>query len=295
MKRYAIEHPVPALCVVAIGLTLPLQFGLLVAGLDVFPGKLAELLFLTGTAALITSWIGGRGAVRRLFGGLTRWRIGAGRWAMVLLAMPALTIAVAAVTGTLHRPDHGWAGEVLTYVALLALILLTASLWEETAWSGFVQRRLVNRRGLLVGSLLTAVPFGLIHLPLAFEGDGWAGTTWNEALVNWAFVLGAVPFLRYVAGVLLAFLHASFNASGAMSVAPDGWQYVPALIVLTAVVVVHRRLRGASLLEGEVDGPDSATEANPALARRALHPASGPQPGGSLTGSNGPTTDGKSK
>ena len=92
MRRYAVARPITTLCVVAIGLTLPLQTGLLLAGLDVFPGKLAELVFLTGTAAVITSWSGGRGAVRRLFGGLTRWRIGAGRWAMVLLAMPVLTI-----------------------------------------------------------------------------------------------------------------------------------------------------------------------------------------------------------
>jgi hypothetical protein len=109
---------------------------------------------------------------------------------------------------------------------------------------------------------LTAIPFGLIHLPLAFEGGGWAGTTWDEAFVNWAFVLGAVPFLRYVAGVLLvdtggsvlvvAVLHASFNASGALSVVPDGWQYVPALAVLTGLVVLHRRLRGRSLTQGAV-------------------------------------------
>ena len=37
-------------------------------------------------------------------------------------------------------------------------------------------------RGLLVGSLLTAVPFFLMHLPLAFEVNGWKGTTWHDAL-----------------------------------------------------------------------------------------------------------------
>lgn len=265
IRRVAVERPVTTLCGVAIGLTLPLQAALLLAGIDLFVGKLLELVFLTGTAILITSWIGGRGAVRRLFSGLTKWRIGTGRWLLVLLAMPILTVVVAAATGTLHSPAHGWAGEVLTYLVLFALIALTGSLWEETAWSGFVQRRLMNRRGLLVGSMLTAIPFGLIHLPLAFEADGWDGTTWSEAFVNWAFLLGALPFLRYVIGVLLvdtkgsvlaaALLHASFNASGALSVVPDGWQYVPALAILTLLVTVHRRLRGRSLVDGSVD-PD---------------------------------------
>jgi membrane protease YdiL (CAAX protease family) len=121
----------------------------------------------------------------------------------------------------------------------------------------------MDRHGLLVGSMVTAIPFGLIHLPLAFEGDGWTGTTWSEAFVNWAFLLGALPFLRYVIGVLLvdtggsvlaaAMLHASFNASGALSVVPDGWQYVPALMVLTVLVTVHRRLSGRSLVSARVD------------------------------------------
>lgn len=101
MRRYAAQHPVTALCVVAIGLSVPLETGLLVAGLNVFPGKVVELVLLVGTAAVITSWTGRRHAVRALFAGLRRWRIGAARWALVLLAMPALTIAVATATGTL--------------------------------------------------------------------------------------------------------------------------------------------------------------------------------------------------
>ena len=133
----------------------------------------------------------------------------------------------------------------------------------------------MDRHGLLVGSMLTAIPFGLIHLPLAFEADGWTGTTWSEAFVNWAFLLGALPFLRYVIGVLLvdtqgsvlaaAMLHASFNASGALSVVPDGWQYVPALIILTVLVTVHRRLSGRSrsALGHRPDVPEPPAAAGP--------------------------------
>jgi membrane protease YdiL (CAAX protease family) len=283
LKRIAVKRPITTLCVVAIGLTLPLQTALLLAGLDVFPGKLAELVFLLGTAVLITSWIGGRSAVRRLFSGLTKWRIGTGRAAVVLLAMPILTIGVGAATGTLHRPDKGWAVELLTYLVLLALIALTASLWEETAWSGFVQLRLMHRHGLLMGSMLTAIPFGLIHLPLAFEANGWAGTTWSEAFVNWAFLLGALPFMRYIIGVLLvdtkgsvlaaALLHASFNASGALSVVPAGWQSVPALIILTLLVTVHRRLRGRSLVDASVDSDSTAAAAHPGGVVKAGDPS----------------------
>jgi hypothetical protein len=95
---------------------------------DLFPGKLAELAVLLGSATLVTSWLGGRGAVRRLFAGLTIWRIGIGRWALVLLAMPVLTVGVAAVTGTLHEPAKGWGQVAATYLLLLVLIAGTGSL-----------------------------------------------------------------------------------------------------------------------------------------------------------------------
>ena len=257
-------RPVLAFCIIVIALTVPVQLAFLVAGRDVMPAKAAELVVLPGTAVLLTALAGGRAAVRRLFAGLTRWRIGVARWALVLLAMPVLTIGVAVVTGTLHTPAGGWGKVALTYGLFLVLIAVTGSLWEETAWSGFVQRRLMDRRGLLVGSLLTAIPFGLIHLPLAFENDGWAGTSWSEALVNWAFLLGALPFMRYLIGMLLvdtrgsvlaaAVLHASFNAAGAMSAAiPGGWQQVPAIAILTLAVALQRRLAGRSLVDGRVD------------------------------------------
>jgi hypothetical protein len=37
---------------------------------------------------------------------------------------------------------------------------------------GFAQTRLVGEHGLLRGSPLAAIPFALIHLPLAFEERG---------------------------------------------------------------------------------------------------------------------------
>jgi hypothetical protein len=53
------------------------------------------------------------------------------------------------------------------------------------------------RHGLLVGSPLTAIPFFLIHLRLAFEAHGWAGTPWGEAALDWALLAVAAPFFRY--------------------------------------------------------------------------------------------------
>lgn len=262
LRAFAARRPVSTFCVAAVGLVLLVQTVLLVAGLDLTPGKLAELVILFGLALLLTAWIGGAPLVRQLLGGLARWRFGLGRWLLVLLAMPTLTVAVGLATGTFRTSPDGWGAVTIDYLVILVLIALTASIWEETAWAGFVQSRLIARRGLLIGSLLTAVPFALIHLPLAFESSGLARTTLTDAGISWAFVIGTAPFFRYLAGGLLvdtggsilavALLHASFNASGSLSIVPGGWQYALALVVLTILVASYRALRGRSLVHGAV-------------------------------------------
>jgi hypothetical protein len=63
-------------------------------------------------------------------------------------------------------------------------------------------------------------------------------------------------------------LHASFNASGAMDVTPDGWQYVPAVILLTVLVAAYRALRGRP-----IDQPVPAPQADAAAAEVPEQPA----------------------
>jgi hypothetical protein len=73
-------------------------------------------------------------------------------------------------------------------------------------------------------------------------------------MLNWGLLLVGLLFFRYLAGVLMletngsvlavGVLHASFNASGGMDVTPGGWQYVPAVVLLTVLVAVYRALRG---------------------------------------------------
>jgi membrane protease YdiL (CAAX protease family) len=253
LRRTATAHPVLLLLGAATVFVWVTQLGSAIVGVDLMPAKAAELLVLLGLAAAITRVTDGRGGVRRLFAGLLRWRLG-WRYLMIGLAMPVLTVGVAAVTGTLQAPPGGWLAVGTTYLFFLVLGAVTGNLWEETVWGGFVQGRLMARHGLLVGSLLTAVPFFLIHLPLAFENHGWAGTSWRDAAITWGVLLVAAPFMRYLIGMLLVdtggstlaagLMHASINAAGAMVVVPGGWQSVPALIVLTLGIAVYRRARG---------------------------------------------------
>src|SRR4051795_11930877 len=141
LRDLVARRPVLTLCVVAIGLSVSLQMALVLTGRDIFPGKAAELLFLPGTAVLLTAWLEGRAGVRRLIAGLIRWRIGVPRWLLVLVAMPVLTVGVAVAAGTFVTPAKGWGDIALWYVIILTFSALTGNLWEELAWSGFVQER----------------------------------------------------------------------------------------------------------------------------------------------------------
>ena len=270
-QRAAISHPILLLLGLAIPFVWLTQMGSAFAGLDLMPAKLAELLVLVGLAVAISRATDRRAGVRQLFAGLLRWRLGWRYLVVVVAAMPLLTAGVGLATGTLSSPTGGWVSVALTYLIFLAVGAVTANLWEETVWGGFVQGRLMARHGLLVGSMLTAVPVFLIHLPLAYEANGWSGTTWPDAFLTWGVLLVAAPFQRYLMGTLLidtrgstlaaGLMHASINAAGAMAVVPGGWQLVPALIVLTVTVALIRRWRGRSVTDGYAPEITPASEA----------------------------------
>jgi hypothetical protein len=244
------RHPVPVFLTIALGagwtaLTIPN-----LAGQENGPFLLLMIAVLAGAALLVTSWTGGPAAVRRLLAQTLRWRFEPWRYAVVLLGMPVATLAVGAVLGTAAVPVD-WVAFAGTYLFMtLVFGLLLANLWEELAWTGFLQARLMARHGLLRGSLMTAPWFFAIHVPLSFS-PGW---TWSSALFNLTLVLLIAPFMRYLLGMhfldtrgsLLAvgLQHAAFNASADLG--SEGWEYAIALVVLTVVLgVVRSRTRGA--------------------------------------------------
>src|SRR3712207_4451909 len=254
IRAFAVRRPVLAFCVFAVGLSVSLIAALLIADVSVIPGKAAQLVILPGTALLITAWLSGRAGVKRLLTSMLRWRIGIARWLLVMLALPVLTLAIAAATGTLEAPPKGWLNIATTYWLTLLVLLVSANLLEEMSWTGFVQTKLMARHGLLRGALLTAIPVFVIHLPLSYETNGLYRTRLEDALLNWGLLLVGLVFFRYLAGVLMletngsvlavGVLHASFNASGGMELTPGGWQYVPAVVLWTVLVAAYRALRG---------------------------------------------------
>jgi membrane protease YdiL (CAAX protease family) len=167
------RRPLTTFLLLVYGIGWPVLMVPVVTDLPTEP-FLVVLLFLAllAPALVVTRWADGPGAIRQLLARTLIWRFGLGRWVVILLAMPVLTLVLAAASGTLTTPARGWPAEVGLYLfSTLIFGALVANLWEETAWGGFAQTRLMARHGLLVGSLLTAPLFALIHVPLQL-GDG---------------------------------------------------------------------------------------------------------------------------
>ena len=247
----AARRPLATFLLIALGIGWPVLTVPAVTGL---PGEpfLLVLLFiaLLGPALLVTRWADGPGAARRLLGRAFQWRFGLGRWVVVLLGMPVLTLGLAAVSGTFRAPEGGWLTEVGLYLfSTLIFGALLGNLWEETAWGGFVQSRFMAGHGLLVGSLLTAPFFAAIHIPMYFWGD----PSRSEVVVGLVTLFAVAPFYRYLLGMHLlgtggsvlaiAVQHASWNASGKLDAVEGEWQVVGAALLLTMLVALARRVR----------------------------------------------------
>lgn len=284
IRDLARRRPITVLLAVLLGPVFIVYAAVLLTGLPFVVGQLAQIVLMIAAPTLVSAWAGGRPAVRRVFAGLLRWRFGALRWLLVLFALPVISLSLALATGTLGAPGGGWLHEGLSYALFLVGGALTANLWEETVWSSFVQGRLMTRHGLLAGSMLTAVPFGVIHLPLAFQ-NGLRATTAKDAVTTWAFMIALAPFLRYLLGMLLVdtngstlaagLLHASMNATMAMTVLSGGWHALVALAVLTPAVAAYRIRCGRSAVHGfaprlALDTTDRPSEPLPVRDVRAI-------------------------
>jgi membrane protease YdiL (CAAX protease family) len=170
-------------------------------------------------ALVVTRVVDGRSAAARLwrqaFAVRASWRW----YLLALLGVPglALAITVAALGPPEDTPPSVWVSALLGGLVLqLVLTLLPNNLWEEVAWSGFVQARLQRRHGALLAAAITGVLFALQHVSLV------VGNAPADAVVVMAvFIVVIIPF-RFLTGwvynatqslFLVGLVHGSGNAA----------------------------------------------------------------------------------
>jgi membrane protease YdiL (CAAX protease family) len=153
---------------------------------------------------------------------------------------------------------------LISYVIQVVLAAVIVNLWEETGWTGFMFTRLQPKMGALVASVLVAVCFGGIHLPLMFVSG--AVTTGRVApgllflAISELLVLGSVPVRVLAAWVynntrgsllIIGLFHAALGATtGAVllpQLVPGGGTYAEvfgafAAVGLLLVLITRGRL-----------------------------------------------------
>jgi membrane protease YdiL (CAAX protease family) len=257
--------------------------------LPVGPDELAGLALTVGAllpAAIFVTWAAeGRPGLTRLGRRVIRWRFGVGWWLVVLVGLPVLTLVSALVLG--DTPQSIDPAELLVdQLQLLLINFLLVNLWEEAAWTGVVQTHLERRHGVFLAAVLTAVPFGFAHWPLAFLGD----VTVTSALVSLGLFLVLGALVRPLFGLTLrgsrdsvlavALMHSVFNRTNnadgisARLLAGDRYQLgvVVALVLLTTVLALVLRGRLGPAFRRRLDGIARPANDRPDRTDSALSP-----------------------
>lgn len=167
-------------------------------------------------------------------------------WApMAVIGLPALVWAAAAPLGGARPLTTSLLVDAAILFVTTALII---NIWEEMAWTGFVQRRAMARWGLVAGSLVTGVLFAAIHLPLAFDGASDVG----EVSLGIATLVGTGIGLRLLIArmdgwsgrslLTIGLLHASFNTTSEFIDPSYDWIRLGLTVLLgIAAIAVPRR------------------------------------------------------
>jgi membrane protease YdiL (CAAX protease family) len=228
-------------------------------------------------AFLATAATSGKAGVRDLLRRCLRWRVGILWYLLALLGLLVGMLLVASVflgLAPLQALVEKWPlfftmflPEILTGVVLIQL-------FEEAAWTGFVQDTLQERHGPLLASILVAPAFALWHL--------MDNLLQNQ--ITFAFVLLGVQvtlgiFLRVVimwlyngAGrsvLIVALFHSAFNSAtgsggmrftGELISGPEA-MWIPLAVLAVVAVLVVLFTRGRLLYEPEHTVPRPSAEA----------------------------------
>jgi len=182
---------------------------------------------------------GGLGGLARFLGRLLLWRCHGGWYAFVILGIPALMYAAAAIQGALgdvSMPFDPW------YAALpaLAIALLVGPI-EEFGWRGLALPLLQRRYAPFQAGLLLGIVWAVWHIPAFLVGgtpqDGWSFVPYFIAVVAASIIITALFNDARGSLLLAALVHFQLNNP----LWPDAQPYDALTFTLAAVAVVWIR------------------------------------------------------
>ncbi|MER5331980.1 type II CAAX endopeptidase family protein [Micromonospora sp. NPDC002717] len=241
------------------------------------------MVYAPGIVGVLMVWrhygMSGLGAFFRRF---ALWRMSRSWWLVLIVGMPAVFYAGAAVRGNLTDP-FPFSPWHAVLPALLAMFLIGPI--EELGWRGVALPLLQRRFSPLWAGLLLGLVVAVWHTP-SFLVSGTKQSAW----AFWPFFFGVVaisviltPMFNAARGSLLVpfLFHAQMNNPVWPDAQPwDMWLFVAAAVLVAAVSRKAMLDRGAAvttILAGGDDPGDAGTDASPvdrspgtAAGRRAV-------------------------
>jgi len=197
----------------------------------------------------MTALLDGRPGLRELRWSLLRWRVGARWYAVALLTVPTLLLAVLWAFSVLNEafaPRFQW--------SLFAVGLLAGS-FEEIGWTGFATPRLMARQRLFMAGVSLGVAWALWHAMVDFRqnanamGMVWllefavlyvAALTAYRVLMTWVFahtqslLLAVVMHASYTGWLLVLFPETSVTQGLVWQTAFAALLWVTVAVVIAA-------------------------------------------------------------
>lgn len=251
LRGIMVRRPVASFVVLSLGASAFVQFAAIKAGLSMVAASSVGVILGLALPALVVSateggWVAALELIRRSL--LVRMS-----WRLLLVAAFGLLVAMILTASMLQggapliRLADRWTGILTGFVPEVLFMLLTIQLFEEFAWTGFLQFRLQGRYGALKASLLVAPVFGLSHLALNWfeSGDVTAALAMVGVQIVFAlFFRVTVTTLVNLAGgsaLVAAVFHAAFNtANGEFTgslIGSSEAMWLPLVLVAASTIV----------------------------------------------------------
>jgi membrane protease YdiL (CAAX protease family) len=225
LRRLVARRPVVAFLLMAFVFAWTIMLPLLLSksGFGVLPfalpwrvfGSLMSIFGLALPAFLVTAAKDGKEGVRDLLGRILRWRIGVRWYLLALFGLLAITLLGSIPflgVAPLESLARNWPLLFTVFLPGVLVPFVFVNLWEETAWTGFMQHTIQEGRGPLLASVMVAPFFALIHMPGFFV----AGFISDEKtpLSQFPSVLLQVGILAVFAVFIRVLIMWLYNGSG---------------------------------------------------------------------------------
>jgi membrane protease YdiL (CAAX protease family) len=236
-------------------------------------GSLMSIFGLALPAFLVTAAKDGKEGVRDLLRRCLRWRVGVRWYLLAFFGLLALTLLGAIPflgVAPLESLARNWSLLLTVFLPGVLVPFVFVNLWEETAWTGFMQHTLQEGRGPLLASVMVAPFFALIHMPgffvAGFISDEKTPPSQFPAVLLQVGILAVFAvFIRVLimwlyngsgqSVLVVGLFHSAFNMTNGQKITPELLGLPPglaslipslAVMVVTVLLVVVTRGRLAN-------------------------------------------------